>query len=235
MITWKQTSDYNFYMNQLSADIPSKHPETLPSRYPQDHSLATSEDLIIEWYSQDPHFPWSTVIKIRENGSDSAIGIAIHQDQNRIIASRIHYQSDGSIGSVYQLHQNDIQELQENGVFKYYQDIHLERQKDTTKINLLHLYRWSNSMDPWFGRLGDESIQAMIQSTKEILWDMDAEEQADLAHYFFAQTIWKDLSHNYEAYKIWYVLKDTEFGKVFHTLEDARLKNAWYKEGFVLS
>jgi hypothetical protein len=222
-------------MNQLSADTSSTYPGKLRSGYIQSNSLAIQAHLVIEWYSQDPHFPWSTVIKIRENGSDSAIGIAIHQDQNRIIASRIHYQSDGSIGSVYQLHQNDIQELQENGVFKYYQDIHLERQKDTTKINLLHLYRWSDSMDPWIGRLGDESIQAMIQSTKEILWDMDFEEQADLAHYFFAQTIWKDLSYNYEAYKIWYVLKDTEFGKVFHALEDTRLKNAWYKEGFVLS
>ncbi|MFO0764042.1 MAG: hypothetical protein U0518_04280 [Candidatus Gracilibacteria bacterium] len=90
-------------------------------------------------------------------------------------------------------------------------------------------------MDPWIGRLGDESIQAMIQSTREILGDMDVEEQADLAHYFFAQTIGKDRSHNYEAYKIWYVLKDTEFGKVFHTLEDTRLKNAGYKEGFILS
>ncbi|MFO0764043.1 MAG: hypothetical protein U0518_04285 [Candidatus Gracilibacteria bacterium] len=117
-------------MNQLSADIPSKHPETLPSRYPQDHSLATSEDLIIEGYSQDPHFPGSIIIKVRENDdSDSIIGIAIHQDRNRIIASRIHYQSDGSIGSVYQLHQNDIQELQENGVLKYYQEIHFEQQK----------------------------------------------------------------------------------------------------------
>lgn len=190
---------------------------------------------MIEWYDQDPHFPWSIIIKVKENNdSDNTIGIAIRQDQNHIIASRIHYQSDGSIGSIYQLHHSDIQELQENGILKYYEDINLEKQHNTVKINLLRLYQWSDSMDPWMGRLGDESIQAMIQSSKEILQDMDIEEQEDLARYFFEQTIWKDISHNYGAYKIWYTLKDTHFGKVFHVLEDTRLKNVWYQEWFTL-
>lgn len=66
------------------------------------------------------------------------------------------------------------------------------------------------------------------------LKEFDFQTQEKIGKDFFDRTIGQNISNNRNAYEVYLVFKRTTFGKKFAELEDARLKEAGYEEGFKL-
>jgi len=183
--------------------------------------------------TKDPDFEGSIIIKT-EDADGRITGYAIRKNKDGgLEGNEIRYQSDGSKGPVYQLHETDFDKLREQGVLGSY-----ERAVDTEeskKINdvgasLFRLFMEGDKIDPTWGK--DSS--SLIDPVRETLKNLSDGDQEKAAIGFFDSTIGRNISNNRYAYNVYRHFKGTTFGKKFGQLEDERLKKAGYASGFIL-
>ena len=84
-----------------------------------------------------------------------------------------------------------------------------------------------------FGRGLSEECSGAKEELKRI-FEEEGIDQEGLAQNFFDDTIGQGIKNNNGAYKVYKMLKGTRFADKFRELEDQRLKEAGYENGFTL-
>ncbi len=183
---------------------------------------------------KDANFEGSTIIKT-EDAEGRITEYAIRKKENgELEGNEIRYQSDGSTGPVYQLHESDFDKLKQQGVLDSYEGaLAAEGSKkiNDAKNAIWRIYKEGDKVNPSWGKMPEDSL---MNPAKEALENLSPADQEKVATDFFNDTIGKNISNNKDAYSVYGVFKNTPFGQKFKQLEDKRLKEAEFTSGFTL-
>jgi len=87
---------------------------------------------------KDKNFEGSVIVKA-EDSEGRVVGYALRKNsEGNLEGNKIGYMKDGSIGTVYQLHEKDFSKLGENGVLKKYESVDPEALEDQQEITTNH-------------------------------------------------------------------------------------------------
>lgn len=192
------------------------------------------EDEALTDFSNSPSFVGSVLVAV-----DGDIYSLKEKEDGTFGGYKINYGSDGSIVSAYELNEQDINYLQEKGALVIY-DSHKKKEKgegdeeesvfEQAKTAVMKLFKNGDSFDI-NKRLSDD-VREDIRLAEEKIGQISADEQKELATYFFDHAIMKE--HNTRnAYQVYMAFKGTVFSDYFKQLEDLRLRGYGYG-GFTL-
>lgn len=199
-----------------------------------DNSEGEVKKIRIMGASKDANFGGSTIIKT-EDEKGMIIGYAIRKNaEGELEGNKIGYMLDGSIGTTYQLHDSDFENLKQMGVLDSYEGAlaneSLEKINEA-KISMLRLYNEGDKFNPWSGTWPSNELMSPAEKALE---GMGQKDQEQVASDFFDATIGRSILNNKNAYMAYGLFSKTPFGQKFRQLEDDRLKAAGFSAGFTL-
>lgn len=214
---------YYIYMNN------TKNQEQDSENAPKEQTPKNkAEQIIIIGTSKDPNFEGAIIIKIQDT-EGHITGYAIRKKEDGSLeGNKISYTPDWKIGSVYQLYEADFAKLKQQGVLDSYESVLVaEKSKkiDNAKVAMLRMYLQGDKFDSINNIYPEESL---MNSVEEALNCLNSTDQEKMATEFFNDTIGERIGNNRNAYKVYFIFKNTAFGQKFQQLEDERLKKAGY-------
>lgn len=184
-------------------------------------------------FSTSPSFVGSVLVAV-----DGDIYSLKQKEDGTFGGYKINYGTDGSIISAYELNEQDINYLKEKGTLVIYESHKKKNNGETevdsifeqVKTSIMKLFKNGDNFD--INKRLPDDIKLEINTTEEKLNQLLADEQKELATYFFDHAIMKE--HNTRnAYQIYILFKGTVFSDYFRQLEDLRLRGYGYG-GFTL-
>lgn len=199
----------------------------------QDSNNYQAEEELTD-FSNNPNFVGSILVAV-----DGDIYSLKQKEDGNFGGYKINYGTDGSIISAYELNEQDINYLKEKGALVIYEshkkkgDGEIDEEDsvfEQVKTLIMKLFKNGDSFD--INKRLPDDIKLDINTAEEKLNQLLADEQKELATYFFDHAIMKE--HNTRnAYQVYMLFKGTVFSDYFRQLEDLRLRGYGYG-GFTL-